>query len=551
MLVLPDGARLPIADVMTIGRGDDATVRLDDRSVSRVHARIRTGPGGSTIEDAGSRFGVTLSGQPLSEPRQLVPGQEIRLGNVVLRVESAVPRKRPAAAPPAPDVTGRAGGAGGAVPIPEPPANATIVVPVGATAMGLRAAAKGPARDGSMRPRLRSGWALKKLEEGGETDRYVLRDLRSGGFLQMDVEDAQLLALIDGNRTIAELLIEATKKIGPSGSARVARLIADFGERGMLDGIAPTPVHQEEPGVLRRAFKSREKNFEWLPGYFQNAYGHWGRAFFSGLSGTFLALLSLAGLIVFSYLIGARYGTPLVVAHHLLLGGAVFVAGRLAIVMVHELAHGIALAHYGRTTKRAGVSLMWIFPFAFVDTSEAYFEPRMHRIVISAAGPITDFSLGALFSILCAISPKGNLRDIFFQLAFAGYVGAFFNANPFIDRDGYQILSDWLREPGLKQRARQQLKQRLSGKITGAQGSPVLGRYAIAGLVWSLIGAGFVIVLSIRYEPILSSLAPRGLVIATFALFFIVLLIPVPLALGAPLLDRARHGTREVNRAVK
>ena len=108
---------------------------------------------------------------------------------------------------------------------------------------------------------------------------------------------------------------------------------------------------------------------------------------------------------------------------------------------------------------------MFIFPYAFVDTSEAYFESRMHRIAISAAGPLTDFSLAALFSVVCAVSPAGNVRDVFFQLAFAGYIGAFFNVNPFLDRDGYQILCEWLREPGLKQRAPPAVRQRLSGRV--------------------------------------------------------------------------------------
>ena len=56
------------------------------------------------------------------------------------------------------------------------------------------------------------------------------------------------------------------------------------------------------------------------------------------------------------------------------------------------------------------------------------------------------------------------MRDVFFQLAFAGYVGAFFNLNPFIDRDGYHILVDYLREPGLRKRAKDQFSRRLSGK---------------------------------------------------------------------------------------
>jgi putative peptide zinc metalloprotease protein len=518
---------------MTIGRGDDATVKLDDQTVSRLHARISAGPDGPVIEDAGSRFGVLVSGQQLSGPLRLLPGAEIKLGNVVLRVESA--------ARPAPPVSSQ---------VPDPGPNATIVVPVGATQMGLRAAATA-SRDGSMRPRLRSGWALKRLDHDAGEESYVLRDLRGGSFMRIDEQDAKLVSLIDGRQTIAELLAEATRSLGPAGPGRLARLIADFGERGMLEGVAPTPVAQAEPGLLARAFKSREKTFDWVGDYFERAYRHWGRIFFSALSATCLILLSLAGLVVFSYLVGARYGTPLVVAHRLLLGGAVFIVGRFLIVMVHELAHGLALAHYGRRTNRAGLRLLFIFPYAFVDTSEAYFEPRVRRIAISAAGPLTDFSLGAIFSIACATSPRGNVRDVFFQLAFAGYVGAFFNANPFLDRDGYQILCEFLREPRLKERARQQLKQRLLGVTGVEQTSPVLGRYAIAGLVWSVIGAGFVIVLSLRYYDRLSTLAPHSLVAAGFIVFFVVLLLPVPLALGLPLLSRARHGAAEVNRVIR
>ena len=74
------------------------------------------------------------------------------------------------------------------------------------------------------------------------------------------------------------------------------------------------------------------------------------------------------------------------------------------------------------------------------------------------------------------------MRDIFFQIAFAAYVGAFFNLNPFIDRDGYQILVDALREPGLRRRAKEQFERRLSGKGNAENDSPVLARYSLIGL---------------------------------------------------------------------
>jgi putative peptide zinc metalloprotease protein len=307
----------------------------------------------------------------------------------------------------------------------------------------------------------------------------------------------------------------------------------------------------QDPGLLARILKPRERTADWVGDYFEGAYRHWGRGLFSPLTVSGLVLMALAGIATFAYLVGARYGTPFVVAHRLLLGGAVFILGRFAIVAVHELAHGLALAHYGRRSDRAGLRLVMIFPYAFVDTSEAYFEPRLHRIVISAAGPVSDLSLGALFSFLCAASPPGSLRDILFQLAFAGYVGAFFNANPFLDRDGYQILSDFVREPSLRQRARAQLSQRLSGRPAAEPASPVLMRYAIAGLVWSLLGAAFAIVLALRYYAPLTMLAPPGLVLAGFIVLGVVLLLPVPIALGAPLLRKARLGTPEVNRVIR
>ena len=167
---------------------------------------------------------------------------------------------------------------------------------------------------------------------------------------------------------------------------------------------------------------------------------------------------------MFAYLIAGRYGTPFVVASKIGLGGLVFLAGRFIVVAIHETAHALAMASFGRKVDKAGFKLLFIFPYAFVDTSEAWFEPRRRRIAISAAGPVSDFSVGAVFSLCCLLLPDGTVRDIFFNLAFAAYVGAFFNLNPFIDRDGYQILVDVLKEPGLRRRAKEQFSRKLSGK---------------------------------------------------------------------------------------
>ena len=116
---------------------------------------------------------------------------------------------------------------------------------------------------------------------------------------------------------------------------------------------------------------------------------------------------------------------------------------------------------------------------------------------------------------------------MFFQLAFGAYVGAFFNLNPFLDRDGYNILVDFLREPGLRQRARRAVRR--SGCRASArkeETSPVLARYALAGLIWSAIGAGIAILFGLHYYHHVPAQIPHSVVVAVFIGFCVLLFDP-------------------------
>jgi putative peptide zinc metalloprotease protein len=246
------------------------------------------------------------------------------------------------------------------------------------------------------------------------------------------------------------------------------------------------------------------------------------------------------GIAAFAYLVAARYGTPFVVARRLALGGLVFLVGRLAIASLHELAHGLTLASFGRRVGEAGLKFVLVFPYAYVDTSDAWFEPRRRRMAVSAAGPVSDLTLGGAFSLVCLAAPKGTLRDIFFQLAFAAYVGALFNLNPLLERDGYHMLVDILREPGLRPRALAQLRRRLAGRPLSSD-SRVLARYGGLVLAWTGVSTALAVLLSLRYERALGVLVPgpaAWVLIAPIwaALLAVPLLIVVP-----PLRERGRE----------
>jgi hypothetical protein len=95
------GERHPLGAEQTIGRGRSATLRLADPQASRVHARIRLGPDGATVEDLRSKNGLRLNGVPLDRRRaaRLASGDELAIGETVLVFEEPGPPAASAAPP--------------------------------------------------------------------------------------------------------------------------------------------------------------------------------------------------------------------------------------------------------------------------------------------------------------------------------------------------------------------------------------------------------------------------------------------------------------------
>jgi pSer/pThr/pTyr-binding forkhead associated (FHA) protein/ketosteroid isomerase-like protein len=72
-------------DEITIGREKTNDVVINDKALSRFHARLRKTGNGCTLEDLGSTNGTTVNGRLISSPSPLKPGDQIGFGdNVVL-----------------------------------------------------------------------------------------------------------------------------------------------------------------------------------------------------------------------------------------------------------------------------------------------------------------------------------------------------------------------------------------------------------------------------------------------------------------------------------
>ena len=76
-----------------VGRDRNATVSVDDSTISRRHARIRVTSDGATIEDLESKNGTFVQGRRIAKPRRLADGDRIQVGSVMLTFREFSPDK--------------------------------------------------------------------------------------------------------------------------------------------------------------------------------------------------------------------------------------------------------------------------------------------------------------------------------------------------------------------------------------------------------------------------------------------------------------------------
>ncbi|HAT09260.1 MAG TPA: hypothetical protein DCS97_01375 [Planctomycetes bacterium] len=98
--LLPQGASV-------LGRGSDCGVRIDDPRLSRGHARFTVTGHQLEVEDAGSRNGVLVDGTRIHGRREVVHGQVVVCGPVVLMVSIDQTQPHPRVAEGAQDPTTR------------------------------------------------------------------------------------------------------------------------------------------------------------------------------------------------------------------------------------------------------------------------------------------------------------------------------------------------------------------------------------------------------------------------------------------------------------
>jgi CRP-like cAMP-binding protein len=273
-------------------------------------------------------------------------------------------------------------------------------------------------------------------------------------YARLDPREYELLELMDGTRSVKELVIAYYQRHGALALPRIAGLIHLLRSQGFLLGTAGVNAYAALGDCLRPRRRERELTTDGFDQVLAGWYTAWGHLFFGRpwlVLGVVLGLLGPLAFVVElnrgTYALFALGDSPL-----LTLG--LLVAITLGALLVHELGHGLAVKHAGRRVVRAGVRLYYGLPSAYVDTSDVWMAPSRLRLLTAFAGPWTGLVLGGVCALGAVVAPENSPSGAFlFTAGFVFLVDNLFNFNPLLELDGYYMLVDLLDRPLLRPRA--------------------------------------------------------------------------------------------------
>lgn len=404
------------------------------------------------------------------------------------------------------------------------------------------------------RPTLRVGVEeVAHTSDRGGTYVMLASPERLAAYVRLAPEEVELAHLMDGRRTVAQLVGEFARATGRLAPDQVTRVVADLAGARMLDELpvdafAPLVGLRRRPWPLRvgrgmLAFASGRRvvlaNPDRLAGF---AYRVGGRLLFTRAGVAVMALVSLWGLGLFArtWAGGAQQAT--VADGSYAWGAVLLLALNVVGLLVHEAGHALGVKHAGRRARAVGIMCYFGIPSAYVDTTDMWMADRRRRLIATAAGPGFAITFAGLVQVVALWQP--SLAPLAFPLGFAWYLNSLFNLNPLMALDGYYLVMDWLEVPNLRPRAVALIVSTVrhpSRLRASRRGEDVLvARYALLALLWMV---AFTAVMARTYKDRISGLVAglwqAGLGGRVLLVFFLALIAsPLVYTLGAWVVGR-------------
>jgi putative peptide zinc metalloprotease protein len=332
-------------------------------------------------------------------------------------------------------------------------------------------------------------------QQGGpEKKSYVIKNPAAGRFFRMGELEAFIAKQLDGATALEEVQRRVQEKFGSAiSTATLERFIEWLRQRGLLadERTAAMPSLAAGRRIGGDIFYIRFKAFDpdrflsWLAGKLQFLFTP---AFV--VSSSVLIFFAL-GVTVSNWPEIQREFLNLFHIESLLLAWLVM----LAVITLHEFAHGLTCKHFGGQVHELGFLLIYFQPAFFCNVSDAWLFPeKSKRLWVTFAGAYFETFLSAISTVVWRLTDFDTTANhLALVVTATSAIRSLFNMNPLIKLDGYYLLSDWLAIPNLRQKAFQYLKAR--GKsLFGASSewlSQVTARERRIFLVFGLLAGAY------------------------------------------------------------
>lgn len=128
--------------------------------------------------------------------------------------------------------------------------------------------------------------------------------------------------------------------------------------------------------------------------------------------------------------------------------------------VIHESSHALAAMRFKCPVREIGISIIFLYPRLFTNTTDSWKLPRQQRLLIDAAGLIGEIIFGGIAALCwCYMAPGIAKSTMFYIFAVSTMSTLLVNGNPLIRFDGYYILCDLLNIENLMQRSTEFIKQ--------------------------------------------------------------------------------------------
>jgi len=380
--------------------------------------------------------------------------------------------------------------------------------PVGPADPGLWGAVIDRLNPARARPVLRVGVEAVQLTSVRGAEYVMLRSPDDGGracYLRLTPDEWQLAQMMDGGCTVARLVAEFARLAGRLAPDQVRRVVADLAGNRMLeelpvDAFRPLLQIQRRPLPVRMgsgllaAARGRRMLVVDIDRLVTGLYRAGGRLFFGRVATILLGLIAVVGLGLFVATWWRGSQAVFLTGGSYVLGAVVLLLLNVLALASHELGHALATKHSGREVPSAGLLVYFGIPSVFVDTTDVWMAGRRARMLATAAGPVTGLVLAGSTQLIALAVPA--LGPLVFKLAFAWYLNALFNLNPFLALDGYYLLMDWLEIPNLRARGLAWVSGRLRGRPPRWSSLDREGRlialYGVLAVLWLAVAVNLV-----------------------------------------------------------